>query len=245
MWSRTKCEQFFCSNYIFNSEIPLFRPIFNQGDSCWVTVWHGKKTGGKPTFLGQYALPLSSLPIGKFVDMEVPLSPRKSKEKVSGYIRIAAKYDWRWDKTDLKPDPTVKIFGTSVEELYKREQPPNFLPSYFMRLYAYFLENEKFLKKEYIFSRCPPVRDFAMLLLQLNDGEYVSYQETGPYTTSSVLLHTLKELPDPLFSYALYEKLLALPGENLRLYLILVYSFFTEMLKSGDRTFRELEGSSR
>ena len=82
------------------------------------------------------------------------------------------------------------------------------------------------MKKDYIFSKFSNVKDFSMLILQLDDGEYISYEEIGPYTTANVLIYTIKEMPEPLFTYAQFDKLMLLPGINFILFIIFYFILF-------------------
>eukprot|EP01091_Cochliopodium_minus_P004283 TRINITY_DN14181_c0_g1_i1.p1 TRINITY_DN14181_c0_g1~~TRINITY_DN14181_c0_g1_i1.p1 ORF type:complete len:446 (-),score=103.68 TRINITY_DN14181_c0_g1_i1:56-1393(-) len=121
------------------SGMTLFKaPVLNQSDQIWITFWNGKKTSAKPTFLGQCMVPASNLSYLTLTDLEIPLVQRSSKEKSSGIIRLSVKYEWYWDKTDIKSDESTRIFGVPIETLLEREKKEYPIPSFFILLLTYF-----------------------------------------------------------------------------------------------------------
>src|SRR5689334_14614727 len=108
------------------------------------------------------------------------------------YIHFVFFEHKKQDKTEIKPEESTKIFGVSIADHLARENREYPIPSFFILMLAYFLTKEDVMKRENIFGKFSNVKDFAMLLLQLDDGEFISYDEIGPYTTAGVLVHILR-----------------------------------------------------
>ncbi|KAM9979767.1 hypothetical protein ACTFIZ_006031 [Dictyostelium cf. discoideum] len=203
---------------IYKSLNPQFNEAFHfditkhQG-YVYFFVWDEDKFK-TADFMGEVALPLSLLPPnGSEISLWLPLSPRNSKDKVSGDILIKIRYFFSPDQIEVSP---TSIYGNSLEAIVKNrpEVCKNQVPNILYQFIEFF---EQHLNEEGLFRICGNSTEIKFIKNQINTDTQITFNPSSVHAYAGAFKLFFRELPEPLFTFNQYDNLINLAKKSIEL----------------------------
>jgi len=209
-------------NQTFQTSIKLktLNPLWNEsftfdvalGRGClYLCLWDWEKFNDH-NFMGLVKVPLKDLEDQEMHGNWYDLEARKAKEKVQGQIYLRIQYTFKIRQGDTPK----KVFGVPLHLAPK--DPISGVP-YIVQNSIDYLRNE--LDTEGIFLVTGMVVKIAELKLRIDQGENIDFSTCKDcHVVTCILKAFLRELPDPLLTFDLYDNFLeaqSITDENKRI----------------------------
>eukprot|EP00824_Muranothrix_gubernata_P003037 TRINITY_DN1375_c0_g1_i3.p1 TRINITY_DN1375_c0_g1~~TRINITY_DN1375_c0_g1_i3.p1 ORF type:complete len:601 (+),score=125.03 TRINITY_DN1375_c0_g1_i3:100-1902(+) len=169
-----------------------------------VVVWDWDRFT-PPDFMGQLKVPLADLADQQVHDKWIKLLQRRKNEKVSGEIRLELEFQYTKDEGDM--DSVNRLFGVPLEEIVKRPHEKGDVPLFVEKATDYLERNA--LGAEGLFRVPGNSAEMKRLRAFIDQGKIDFETCNDPHVVGGVLKFFLRDLPEPLLTFALYKDFVA------------------------------------
>jgi len=186
----------------------MYSEISHQSGILFILLYDEDKLK-RDDFLGQAIVTLDNLPSNANFDLWLPLFPRKEGEAVRGSLHVKISYNYSKDVSDT----SNPIFGAPIEDLVSRPDAcVDGVPKFIISALEYIQINA--LDEEGLFRISGSLETIKTMRNEIDKGIEMDFTKsaTSPHNVTGLVKLFLREMPEPLLTFELYEEFLDVVG---------------------------------